>query len=283
MLKKVYPRLKALDPAITIIGGVMSGNGTRDGWMEAACKAGLFDSLDAFSYHPYCYGAPGGERRPDSGLVKRILQNAEIMRRYDKRNTPVYITEIGWPTYDGPMGSTPEDEARFLARSFLVVRGFPFIRGMWWYDFSDDGTDRNNSEDNFGIVTHDFAEKPAYPAMRDICRLFANAQYRGELEANPGIRIQKFINISGEILWAVWSADGREDWKVTFTKNFRSLSDPEPAAVMKIGSSEIEREWKLENGLPSISVKLSGMPVIIDTGFSEVTVTWHHADSGQTK
>ena len=278
LLKKVYLRLKPLDPEITIIGGVISGNGIRNGWMEAACKTGLLDYLDALSFHPYCYGAPGRERLPETGLMSRIRQNHEIMRRYKKPNTPVYLTEVGWPTHVGQNGSSPRDEARFLARSFLMVQTLSFVKGLWWYDFSDDGLDRNDPEANFGIVTHNLTQKPAYLAMRDICRLFAEARYSGQLEADPNIRLMKFTRVSGEALWVVWRIDDNQDWEVTFTKIPRNQWDFAPAPTAQIGGPQTGRKWEQNDGLATISVKLSGMPLVVDTGNAEVQVSWHHAD-----
>jgi hypothetical protein len=277
LLKRVYQRLNRVDPKVTVIGGVVSGNGMRNGWMEGACKSGLLDSLDAFSFHPYCYGAPGGERRPEIGLMKRISQNYEIMRRYQKRDIPVYLTEIGWPTYEGPYHSSPRDEAWFLARSYLMARTLPFVKGMWWYDFSDDGLDQNDPEANFGMVRHDLTPKPAYFAMRDVCRLFAEAEYRGELEASPNIRIMKFSRVSGETLWVVWSIDETEDWEVTFSNISRNQWDFAPVRTRQIGNVESERKWERKDGLSTISVKLSGMPTVVDTGDAEVEVSWHKA------
>jgi hypothetical protein len=277
LLKKVYPRLRRADPKITVIGGVVSGNGIRNDWMQGACKSGLLDCLDAFSFHPYCYGAPDGERRPEVGLMKRIRRNYEIMRRYQKRDIPVYLTEIGWPTYYGPYRSSPRDEACFLARSYLMMRTLSFVKGMWWYDFSDDGLNPGDPESNFGIVTNNLAPKPAYFAMRDVCRLFAEAQYTGRLEANPNIRIMKFSRVSGEALWVVWSIDDTEGWEVTFSNISRNQWDFAPARTRLIGSIESERKWERKDGLSTISVRLSGMPMVIDTGNAEVEVSWHHA------
>jgi hypothetical protein len=278
LLKKVYPRLKSLDPHATIIGGVISGAGIRDGWMEPACKSGLLDSLDALSYHPYCYGAPNPrDRLPETGLMSRIQQNAGIMRRYQKRNTPVFLTEIGWPTHAGENGSSPRVEAQWLARTYLVARTVPFLKGLWWYDFSD-GLDRNDPEANFGIVTHSLDQKPAYRAMRDICRLFAEAQYDGELEADPGIRIIKFTRVSGETLWVAWTIDDTRDWEVTFTRISRSEWVPPPASIAQMGGPETETKWGRKDDLLTLSVKLSGMPLVIDTGNADVEVSWRHAE-----
>jgi hypothetical protein len=278
LLKTVYPRLKQIDPGITVIGGVISGNGTRDGWMEAACRLGLLDHLDALSYHPYCYGAPGAERVPDIGLMKRIRQNAGIMRRYQKRDTPVFLTELGWPTHLAQNGSSPQDEARFLARSFLLARTAPFIKGLWWYDFSDDGLDRTDPEENYGIVAHDLTPKPAYAAMRDVCGLFAEAQYTGEVDAGPDIRILKFTAPSGEASWVAWALDDTEDWEVTFTRRASSQSDPPPAPITQMGGAGTERAWNRKDDLLTLSVKLSGMPLVIDTGNSDAQVSWHRGD-----
>jgi hypothetical protein len=278
LLKHVYPRLKALAPEVTVIGGVVSGNGSRYHWMEGACKSGLLDYLDAFSYHPYCYGAPDGERRPETGFMSRIRQNDEIMRRYEKWNIPVLLTEVGWPTHQGPMGSSPQDEARFLARSLLMLRTLPYVKGMWWYDFSDDGVDPSDPESNFGIVANNLTPKPAYLAMRDICRLFAEARYSGELDANPDIRIMKFCRVSGEILWVVWSINDPGDWEVTFANSSGNPWNLASAPTTRLGNPETESEWKLKNGVSTITVKLSGMPLIIDTGNADIRLSWNHAN-----
>lgn len=278
LLKTVYPRLKRIDPNATIIGGVISGNGTRDGWMEAACKSGLLDSLDALSYHPYCYGAPDhAQRLPETGLMSRIQQNHQIMERYQKRTIPVFLTEVGWPTYRAENGSSPRTEARFLARTFLMVRTLPYVKGLWWYDFSDDGSDPADPEANYGIVWNNLTPKPAYFAMRDVCRLFADFQYSGQLDADPNIRIMKFRRAPAEVSWVVWKLNDAEDWEVTFTNISNNQRYIAPAPTTRIGNPQTETRWKQKDGLWTISAKLSGMPLIIDTGNAEVQVAWHQA------
>jgi hypothetical protein len=113
--------------------------------------------------------------------------------------------------------------------------------------------------------------------MRDVCRLFADAQYSGQLVANPNIRLLKFTRVSGEALWVVWSVDNTENWEVTFTKTPRNQWDFAPAPTTQIGGPETESKWEQKDGLATISVKLSGMPLIIDTGNAEVQVSWHQA------
>jgi hypothetical protein len=276
-LKTVYPRLKRIDPNATIIGGVISGNGTRDGWMEAACKSGLLESLDALSYHPYCYGAPDhAQRLPETGLMSRIQQNRQIMERYQKRTIPVFLTEVGWPTHQGENGSSPRTEARFLARTFLMVRTLPYVKGLWWYDFSDDGSDPADPEANYGIVRNNLTPKPAYFAMRDVCRLFADFQYSGQLDADPNIRIMKFRRGPAEVSWVVWKINDAENWEVTFTNISNNQPYIAPAPTTRIGNRQTQTKWKRKDGLWTISAKLSGMPLIIDTGNAQVQVSWHH-------
>jgi Glycosyl hydrolase family 1 len=274
LLRKVYPRLKGIDPNITVIGGVLSGNGVESGWLESACKAGLLEHLDALSYHPYCYGETGDERTPENGLMKRIRGSREVMRRYQQRDLPVFLTEIGWPNHTGKSGSTLEDSARFLARSFLLARTQPFIRGVWWYDFRDDGArDPSDPEHNFGIVTNNLTPKPAFHAMREICRLFRETKFTGEVEANSSVRILKFQRESGEILFAMWSVDS-EEWEVVL-ESARAEKAPPAARVVQIGRPEIAREWEPHEDLWRLPVTLSGMPCVVETGLVPVEPTWH--------
>jgi polysaccharide biosynthesis protein PslG len=171
LLRNVYPRLKAIDSNMVVIGGAMSGNGIHAGWLEAACQAGLLDHLDVVSYHPYCWRAEGNDRTPEVGLRKLIEENQAVIEHYARREVPVYLTELGWPNHTGKGGTTPNETTKFLTDSFAVARSFPFIRGIWWYDFRDDGEPNSTDpEHHFGLVSRDLEPKPAFAAIEAVAR-----------------------------------------------------------------------------------------------------------------
>jgi hypothetical protein len=265
LLRKVYPRLKAANPDITVVGGAFSGSAVEKGWLEAACRAGLLDSLDAFSFHPYCYRQEGDGRLPEIGYIKQIRDSQEVTRRYQKRDIPIYITEVGWPDHHGPDGSTPADSARFLARTYLLTRTMPFIRGLWWYDFCDDGLDPNEREHHFGIVTRDLTQKPAYTVMSDVCRSFEHTQYVGAVPSDPALHILEFRRDSGATLYALWSSNAAER-KVTL----EAVSAAAPSALQlhEIGGPEIATAWKHQGETWQLDVAVIGTPRVLETGLA---------------
>ena len=264
LLRKVYLQLKAVDPTITVIGGALSGSAVEKGWLEAACRAGLLDNLDAFSFHPYCYrwGAVG--RLPENGFTKQILDSREVVRRYQKREIPVYLTEIGWPNHDGTDGSTPAETAQFLARTYLLARTLPDVRGVWWYDLRDDGTDPHEREDHFGVTTRDFTPKPAYGVLGGICRLFRETRFVGEVRTvhDPDVHILRFDRRTGGTCFALWrSGEGG----LTVVAESVSPAGQPKTKLTDVASRELSCEWKAVDARRwQLTVQLTGEPCLLE-------------------
>ncbi|HDY8629562.1 TPA: hypothetical protein RRH58_005505, partial [Klebsiella pneumoniae] len=76
-----------------------------------------------------------------------------------KKNINIYITEYGIP--DGKNASlTQKDIYKYAAGYYSEAKKNSHIKGLWWYDFINDGNDLNNAEYNFGILNNDLSEKP---------------------------------------------------------------------------------------------------------------------------
>ena len=275
LLRKVYPRLKAMDAHLTVVGGAFSGNAVEKGWLEGACRAGLLDYLDAFSFHPYCYRRGGEGRLPENGFLKQIRDSQEVTRRYQKREISIYITEVGWPDHIGPDGSTPEDSARFLARTYLLARTMPFIRGLWWYDFNDDGPDPNEREHHFGIVTRDLTPKPAYFMMSDVCGSFKKTQFVGEIRVDPALHLLEFRRDSGSTLVALWSGN---DIERRVTLEAVSTLAPSAMRLHQMGGPDIAAGWKRDGRKWRLSVTVTGTPRVLETGLESDKLTWQCTD-----
>src|SRR5581483_5189559 len=68
-----------------------------------------------------------------------------------------YTSKIG--------GVSPEKQAAFLVRQQLFNL-LSNVRLSIWYDWQNDGPDRNEGEHNFGTVTESLDPKPAYTAVK---------------------------------------------------------------------------------------------------------------------
>ena len=86
-----------------------------------------------------------------------------------------YITEMGWPSFDEPLGENRNAVGAFLARFLLMARCRPYIKGVWWHTLIDDGTDPANSEHHYGLFDADRKAKPAASALRETASLIADA------------------------------------------------------------------------------------------------------------
>ena len=239
MLKVVYPRLKTLDPQITVIGGAPTPGGVRNGWLEQVVKLGLLQHCDLLSIHSYNYSARGDQRTPEAWHTW-MSEVQQMLRKYNQgQDVPLLVTEMGWPTHVGkPHGTVPELSASYLGRLYLLGRTLPYLRGIWWYDYQDDGWNSEYNEDNFGIVRPDLTPKPAYYVMADVAALVVRGEYLGQVESSDANLWALRFRIDGEDVWAVWSADDQPRQILLETDLPQG-----PLTTRQLGHPAVERGW----------------------------------------
>lgn len=209
----VYPRLKKIDPqAIIISNSVCRG----DEWFEKMIQAGAMKSCDGLALHTYNYYDGGTPER----WYNRMLKIRTMLHKYNNgKDFPLFITEMGYPTQIDSQGNTPEKSAAYLARLYLLARTLPFIKGIWWYDFLNDGWKSTYNENNFGIVNADLTPKPAYYVMSDISQLVNNADFVKRIETkDPDIWVLQFKYPGGNDVLAMWSTHREDLWQICLCK-----------------------------------------------------------------
>jgi len=239
MLKQVYPRLKKLAPKITVIGGACTSGAVHRGWLEEIVKLGALDACDVLSIHAYNYSAPAADRTPEAwcGWMQRVH---EMLRRYNRdREVPMFVTEMGWPTHVGkPNSTSPELSASYLGRLYLLARTLPFLRGVWWYDYQDDGWNAEHNEHNFGLLRPDLTPKPSYYVMADVADLARRGEYLGRVESeDPALWILRF-RLDEKQVWAVWSADETPRQIL-----LQSGAPEQPLVLHQLGHPPQQRGW----------------------------------------
>jgi polysaccharide biosynthesis protein PslG len=225
LLKVVYPRLKSIDPNLTIIAGAVSGGGVRGPWLRQMLDAGALKSADALSFHQYIFSSTGRGRTPEA-LIDNINRVEDIVRGYnDGHDFPLYLTETGWPTLTGPSGTSLNESGNFLAQTILLSRTLPFLRGVWWYDFQDDGPIAERSEDNFGIVRTDLTPKPAYVALSAVTRWINGAEFLSRIKtSDPFVDGVRFRTQDGQQAMAIWrQVPGADRMKISGATMTRTL------------------------------------------------------------
>lgn len=271
LLKAVYSRIKAVDPAITVFGGAPTPGGVKNGWLERVLEKGVLPLMDALSIHTYTYSETGRARGPEA-WAEWMAQVETMAQKYSGgKPVPLQITETGWPTQLDRRGTPPEVSAAYLARLFLLARTMPFLKGVWWYDFQDDGWNASYNENNFGIVRPDLTPKPAWFALAGVAALVARGEYLGRVEnGDSDLWVLRFRELGGAQTWAVWSAHPDDGWQVTLKA---PRPDAPPLTVREAGRTPFQREWGTRNWTESrgtaaatpdqLDLVVRGMPWLI--------------------
>lgn len=197
--KEDYPKLvdacwdvlKASDPTNRVVAFSMAGLGTD--FIDMCLGKGV--KFDDISIHPY-------RAEPDERTFLADL--ASITNR--SRGTPLWLTEMGWPTGCDQSTYSEIQQAAYYARAYLTAAGSGMVHSIYGYNFIDDGFNVAERENNFGVLRRDLTPKPAYRAIAKVCRTFDRG--KATLEAVP---VGK-----GEEVWvfrmggksAVWSRHG---------------------------------------------------------------------------
>ena len=276
VLKAVYPRLKKIDPQAVIISNSVC---TGDAYLEKLLERGMLDYCDVVALHTYNYSQGGGNNTPEA-WHERMVKVDRMLRKYSGgREVPLYVTEMGWPTQIDPRGSTYETEARNLARLYLLARTLPYIKGIWWYDFQDDGWDYRYNENNFGLVRPDLTPKPAYGVLQDIAPLVGKGRYVGALDTgDANIRALKFRRSDGKDVLAMWSSYPDDEWQIVLRNG---AAERTPVMVHRAGSPAYPRSWGYLDWLQKrggqaepqrLSFLLNGMPLLLEGDLAEVKV-----------
>jgi polysaccharide biosynthesis protein PslG len=250
-LRVVYPTVKAIDPSAVFIAGAIGG--LKLDWLSAMLSAGAIGSFDALSIHPYNFGK--STRTGDAWAQDMLATEAAIHRYTDGRDIPLYITEMGWPTYSGSTGISPRQAAVYLAEMFLLARTMNFIKGIWWYDFRDDGWDTSNKENDFGLVDPNLKPKPAFAALEAVAPVVRDALDVEDLPAGrTSLRALRFRLHGDNQVIALWNTNQarliRAHVMGSVPLQIRSI-EPE-SSVDATASSAKER-----------TIEISDMPVLV--------------------
>jgi len=154
----------------------------------------------------------------------------------------------------------------------------PYIKGLYWYDFQDDGWNSEYNEDNFGMVRADLTPKKQFFALKDISRLVGRAEFIERVDAgDPKIWILKFKSKDGKTTLALWSAYADDDYQITLKEEGDALKAPviltcpgEGSVAREFGS----RDWACQKNAPLVQdqfqITFRGSPCILEGNLAEI-------------
>ncbi|HEY0754516.1 MAG TPA: cellulase family glycosylhydrolase [Ktedonobacteraceae bacterium] len=165
LVKATVPALRKADASALIIAPALTGMSSQypAAWtyLENCFSLGLPGLVDAISAHPYRQSIPESVTADYQRLRSLIVRYAPR----NKASMPIINSEWG---YSGTWVSRSQ-QAAYVTRLFLIdiLNGLPL---SIWYDWQDDGNDSRQQEDNFGLLTWNNQQKPAYAAAQTLIR-----------------------------------------------------------------------------------------------------------------
>ena len=188
--------IKSVRPDAKVYGGVTSDADVI--YMRTFLEGDVYDFIDGISIHPYCYPHPA-----DQGKIEgRINSNRKLIEQYGGFKD-VIITEFGWSTYTGEVGTTEEGQARDIVKEFAISDEYDIAYNTV-YDFKDDGTNPDDAEHNYGMIQEYYNPKPSYYATKTFNQVIGGAEYCGKISLADGIRAYVYSK-DGEPVVMVWS------------------------------------------------------------------------------
>jgi hypothetical protein len=121
---------------------------------------------------------------------------------------PLFVTETGYTTF----GEIDEKtEGKYISRVLLLDSLAGIVR-TYIYELSDDGTDKTNGENGYGLFRYDGTPKPAFDAVRSEIGLLADpgppftpSPLRLAVSGGPNIRHELFQRRDGTYVLALWN------------------------------------------------------------------------------
>ncbi len=164
LTKEAVKRIRAATPNEVIVGPASSRINLE--FLEYCFRADLLNCFDALTVHPYRPSPEGPE-----SAIPEFTALRSTMAKYLPVGKPVFSGEWGYST--AWKHCDEEFQAKMLVRQWLVNLSQDIDLSIW-YDWHDDGENKDDAESNFGVVRYPFHAgatpvydpKPAYKAAQ---------------------------------------------------------------------------------------------------------------------
>lgn len=265
LVAETAQRIRAQNKQVKILAGAITSKGIDLGFANRLVEADVLSKVDGLSLHPSVYCRNVERHTPEHWIAWLRGVDADL-RSIAAKPVPLYLTEMGWPSNDGKCGVDEKTQAAYLARSFFLVRTVPDIKGMWWYDLVNDGADRSDLKQNFGLLEQNLQVKPAYRTLKAISPTLREYRYEPEKSRENGsIYLLRFSKGSEQILVA-WTTGENQQIQVAASSvqhgNVQIIDSGEPEK----GRFDSGSAWQCDDGRCSAHIPINDFPKIISLG-----------------
>lgn len=233
LVKEVSPIIRKYDRSGTIVAPALASiNEDALDWLQKVLEQGILNYIDVISVHPYQSNNP-------ENVMKEYDELKKLIGRYTDKDIPIVSGEWGYSMAHTPVQKpiTEMQHAEYLTRSFLInaKEGIPI---SIWYDWKNDGTDINNREHNFGIVSYYSNPKIAYLSLQTLTKQLEGYRFSKELSlfSNPNDYVLEFVNEDNKKIIVFWTSESSHN--IEF-----SLKTGEGQIISMLGAVQ-HAEWK---------------------------------------
>lgn len=255
------------DPDAKVLAGAVTSKGIESGFALRLVEAGVMQSVDGISLHPYVHCFGRGRDTPED-WIKWLEDVAMDLSNAANQPVPLYLTEMAWPSHQGACGFDESVQAAYLARSYFLAKTLPHVRGYWWYDFRNDGTDPSEREHNFGLLRQDYSPKLAYRVLKAISPIIEGYQFLERVGKQDRNTVQLRYGNAEEQLLIAWSTDGTRSVSVASsgpaTGKVELIDTAQPDQGRTTGSAQWQCSEDSDNC--SARLELTAFPKIISLG-----------------
>ncbi|MFJ4144167.1 hypothetical protein [Pseudomonas sp. NPDC089734] len=248
-----------------ILAGAITRDGMNEGVADSLIDSGALDLVDGLSIHPYAHCAADDGNTPEA-WVQWLARYEQSIRAKAGRDVPLYLTEMGWPSHQGPCGKSKVTQAVYMARIFFLARTVPNIKGMWWFDLFNDGPDRHDQEHNFGLLNEDFSPKPAYTMMKAISPVVSSFTYDPQASTMTDNTYKLYFDNGDERVLVAWAIGAPRDEQIVSARPLNGPVRLTDTLMAEQGRIYSDQSWQCEADRCSASIRLTNFPKIISLG-----------------
>ncbi|WP_268797020.1 hypothetical protein [Pseudomonas huanghezhanensis] len=265
LVEESVRRIRTNERPMVVLAGAVTSQGMDLGFADRLIESGILEHVDGLSLHPYVHCRYEERHTPERWIAWLRWLNADL-RTLAARPVPLYLTEMGWPSNDGNCGVSEQLQSAYLARSFFLAQTLPDIKGLWWNGLLNEGADRHDPEQNFGLLNQDLSVKPAYLTLKAISPTLHGFRYDAEKSRETESQfLLRFAKGSEQILVG-WTTGLERPIKVEASSvlggNVKYIDTVKP----QDGLIDSGIPWSCNEGRCSAQVPITEFPKIITLG-----------------
>lgn len=171
-------------------------------YLNSLGKTGLFKYINAISVHPY------RESNPES-VTMDYNKLRELISKYP-HNKKIQIFSGEWGYSTTWKGIDDTEQAQYCIREYLtnIMNG---VNLSIWYDWKDDGINKEDIQDNFGTVYNNMKSKPTYYAIKTMNESLNGYSYAGREDVGSNADYVLKFEKGNKIVYAIWTIDNGHD------------------------------------------------------------------------